>query len=139
MKTILNKIFFFITLVSTIAFTNCNNSDDNSLELNIQNKVQLLESSEWLLKGFEDRVMHTFLAGERFTYYGTNNVFTDEPIPGTQVYTVTGDLLTLDFNFGNVTTYEIRFSCDNTIVEFLKDGEVNTTLYKRNSNYKDCL
>ncbi|ARV16118.1 hypothetical protein [Polaribacter sp. SA4-12] len=139
MKTILNKIFFFITLVSTIAFTNCNNSDDNSLELNIQNKVKLLESSEWLLKGFEDRVMHTFVAGERLTYYGTDNEFTDEAIPGTQVYTVSGELLTLDFNFGNVATYEIRFSCDNTIVEFLKDEEVNTTLYKRNSNYKDCL
>lgn len=139
MKNSIKKLFICLTLISTIVFTNCENSNENStLELTIQQKVVLLESSEWLLKGFEDRVMYTFANGDRFTYYGTDNVF-GEAIPGTNDYTITGELLTIDFNFGNMSSYELRFSCDNAIVDFYVDGELNSTLYKRGSNYEQCL
>jgi hypothetical protein len=140
MKNTLNKIFVCFALISTIGFTNCNDSsDDLPLELTIQDKVALLEGSEWLVKDFEDRVMRTFISGERHTYYGSDSVFSDTAIPGTEAYTITGELLTIDFNFGNVFTYELEFSCDNNIVEFYKDGVLNTTLYKRGSNYEACL
>ncbi len=140
MKSIKNKFFFFLAVLTITGFSSCEDSDnDFATELIIQNKVELLESSEWLVKGFEDRVMHTFVNGERLTYYGTDSIFSDEAIPGTQSYTITGELLTMDFNFGNIYTYELKFSCDNNIVEFYRDGELNTTLYKRGSNYEQCL
>ena len=140
MNNISKKIFFYLTLFMAIGFTSCEDSnDDLSTELTIQNKVEILKSGEWLLKGFEDTVMHTFKDGKRFTFYGTDSVFADEAIPGTQDYTITGNFLTMDFNFGNVYTYEVKVSCNDTIIEFYKDGELNTTLYKRDSNYKDCL
>ena len=139
MKNIFNKLIICFTLISTIGFTNCTDTnEDLNLELTIEAKIELLESNEWLLKDFEDRVMHTFSDGKRFTYYGTANIFT-EAIPGTNDYTISGDFLTIDFNFGNIKTYEVKFSCDNSIVEFFVEGELNNTLYKRGSNYLDCL
>lgn len=138
MKNSINKLFIFLTLVSSIIFSNCNNSDEESLELNMQEKIALLESGEWLLKGFEQNVMHTFNSGKRFTYYANDTVFS-EAIPGTEEYTINGELLTIDFNFGNFKTFELKFSCDNTIVEFFENDQLNTTLYKKESNYMQCL
>jgi hypothetical protein len=140
MNNISKKLFFYLTLCITIGFTSCEDSSEAlSTEVTIENKIEILKSSEWLLKGFEDRIMYTFSNGKRYTFYGTDNVFSDEAIPGTEDYTITGDMLTMDFHFGNVYTFEIKVSCDNNIVEFYKDGELNTTLYRRDSNYKDCV
>jgi hypothetical protein len=83
--------------------------------------------------------MHTFAGGERFTYYGADHVFSDEAIPGTVDYLIDGNLLSMDFHFDHVYTFEIKVSCDSNIIEFYRDGELNTTLYKRGSNYLDCL
>lgn len=140
MNSISKKLFFFLILCITIGFTSCEDSSEElSTELTIENKVEILKNGEWLLKGFENRVMHTFANEKRYTFYGADNVFSDEAILGTEDYTITGDKLTIDFHFGNVYIYEVKISCDNNIVEFYKDGELNTTLYKRDSNYKDCL
>lgn len=136
----IKKLFFVCLTLIAVSFTSCEDSnDDLSAELTIQNKVEILKSAEWLLKGFEDNTMYTFKDGERFTYYAVDNVFSDEALPGTIDYTIDGDFLKMDFHFGNVYNFEVKVSCDNNIVEFYKDGELNTTLYRRNSNYKDCL
>jgi hypothetical protein len=139
MKNRSNKFLVLFTLTSALTFTNCENSNELSTELSIQQKVALLEGTECLLKGFEDRVMHTFKDGKQFTYYGTNNVFSENPIPGAFDYTITGNLLTIDLHFGNVKTYEVAFSCNNSIVKFYENGELNSVLYKKGSNYKSCL
>ena len=140
MKNIKKIFLFSLTLITIVGLSSCENSSEELItELSIQNKVEILESHEWLLKGFEDRIMYTFSNGERFTYYGTDNVFSDEAIPGTVDYIIAGNFLTMDFHFGNIYTFEIKVSCDNNIVEFYRDGELNTTLYRRDSNYKDCL
>ena len=141
MKNSSNKFLICLTLISTIIFTNCNssNQEEEDVILSIQSKIELLESSEWLVKDFENRVMHTFKDAQRFTYYGIDTVFSEDPIPGTQAYTITGTLLKMDFNFGNIKTYNLVFSCDNTIVKFYEEGVLNTTLYKRDSNYMQCL
>ncbi|MFY9243368.1 MAG: hypothetical protein WAO74_10095 [Polaribacter sp.] len=141
MKNFSKQFIYTITLFLAIGFTSCENSNEDILEteLTIEQKVALLEGSEWLLKGFETNVMHTFADGKRFTYYGSDSVFAEDPIPDTQAYSVSGDLLIMDFNFGNIYTYELKVSCDNNIVEFYRDGELNSTLYKRDSNYQNCL
>lgn len=135
MNNFSKKLFFYVTLFIAIGFTSC---EDASADLTLSNE-EILESGEWLLKGFETNVMHTYKDGKQFTYYGENSVFSDEAIPGTQDFSIDGDMITLDYNFGNISTYEIRVSCDNNIIEFFKDGELNTTLYQRNSDYKSCL
>ncbi|WP_445747634.1 hypothetical protein [Polaribacter sp.] len=140
MKNILKKFQFCVILVTAISFTKCENSNEViSSELTIQQKVALLEGSQWLLKGFEDRVMHTFKDSKQFTYYGTNNVFDENPIPNALNYTIEGNLITIDYNFGNISSYELTFSCNNSIVDFSQNGEVVKTLYKRGSNFQQCL
>ena len=139
MKNIFNKFLLLFTLISSLIFMNCENSNELSSELTIQQKVVLLEGTEWLLKGFEDSVMYTFKDGKQFTYYGTNSVFSKDPIPGTFDYTITGNLLTIDLHFGNIKSYEIEFSCNNTIVKFYENGALNKILYNKGSNYKSCL
>ena len=107
---------FCLTLLSTIAFTNCTDAnEDLNLELTIEAKVELLESNEWLLKDYEDRIMYTFVNGKRYTQYGENSVFF-EVIPGKEEYEIIGDQLKIDFNFGHVYTFEIKVSCNNNIV-----------------------
>ena len=134
-----NISLIFLVIVCATAFISCDSSNDNpDTELTIQEKVALLEGSEWLVKGFEDRVMHTFENGKRLTYYGADGEF-GEAIPGTQDYSISENLLMIDFNFGNIKTFSVEYSCDDTIVEFFEDGELNTTLFKRNSDYEKCL
>lgn len=140
MKTLSKLTLAILTLTSLLFFTSCEDSSNEiQPELTIQNKVEILKSGEWLLKDFEDRVMHTYKDGKQFTYYGTDSVFSDEAIPGTQAYSINGDKLTFDYNFGNIKTLEIQISCDNNIIEFYDNGELNKTLYRRGSNYKSCL
>lgn len=140
MKNSINKFFICLTLISTIGFTSCSDSEDGlPLELTIEEKVTILESDEWLLKGFEESVMHTFDGAQRLTYYAVNGDFPTEAIPGRQDYTIVGDLFMLDFNFGNTSTYDLKVSCNNNIVEFFKDEELHSTYLRRNSNYQDCL
>ncbi|MEN8702608.1 MAG: hypothetical protein ABF311_10530 [Polaribacter sp.] len=136
MKNIKSAVLLFLLTITV--FVSC---EDNTTEapLTIQNKIEILETNQWLLKGFEESVMHTFSNGERFTYYAVNNEFTEDAIPGTEDYIISGDLLTMDFHFGNVKTYELVFSCNNTIVEFYSAGILQSTLYQRNSNYQSCL
>lgn len=135
----LKPILKLITLFYVVIFFACETQNEEFIkELKIEEKVSLLEGSEWLLKGFEDRVMHTFSNGKHFTFYGTDDVFSDEALPAPANYAISGDLLTIDFHFGHIYNYDLKFSCENTTVEFYKDGELNKTLYKRNSNYKQC-
>lgn len=140
MKNKTNKVLGLLLFISAFVFVGCeDDATDFDRPLTITEKVAILESQEWLLKGFEESVMHTFSNGERFTYYAVNNEFAEDAIPGTEDYTISGDLLTMDFHFGNVKTYELVFSCNNTIVEFYNAGILQNTLYQRNSNYQSCL
>jgi hypothetical protein len=140
MKKSLNNGFIYLILISTTLFFSCSNSSDEFTgELTMEEKIELLERSEWLLKGFEDRVMFTFAEGKRHRYYGQDGVF-GEAIPGTIDYNIQGDLIFMDFHFDHTATYELKFSCDGNIVEFFgEDGELNSTLFKKDSNYRDCL
>ncbi len=133
----------FYTLIMIVCITvlmSCRDSKEIvPEELTIEQKIVLLEKGEWLLKGFEDRVMHTFKQGKEHIHYSIVDGEFLEAIPGTHDYIIEGNLLTMDFHFGHVYSYELKFSCDNNIVQFFRNGELNKTFYKRGSNYKQCL
>ena len=117
MKSLIKVVF----TISILFFSSCEDSSNEiQKELTILEKVELLES-------------------ERFTYYGADHVFSDEAIPGTEDYLIDGNLLSMDFHFEHVYIFEIKVSCDSNIIEFYRGGELNTMLYKRGSNYLDCL
>jgi hypothetical protein len=141
-KSKINSLRYLIILIVALGFSSC--EDDNKTlpkELTIQEKVALLESSEWLSKngGNEPNVMYTFSKGKRFNSYKSNGVWHEGSTASSADYVAEENLLTMDFYFGHVYTYELKVLCNNTIIEFYKDGELNDTLYKRNSEYKTCL
>lgn len=139
MKKINVAFIFCLSVISMAVFTSCDNNKENvDTELTIQNKIELLEGSQWLLEGFEDNVMYTFVDGKRYKHYGTDGVF-GEAIPGTNNYNSLDDLLFIDFNFANTAAYDLKFSCDESIVKFFLDSELNSTLFKLGSNYEECL
>lgn len=139
MKILSKNILTIFMVLSIVFFCSCETKEEIISDIN-QTKKELLENGEWLLKDFEDRVMYTFTNGERATYYGESNIFPEEPILSKHIYTVQEDKITIDLNFGNIKIFHIKFSCNNNIVELYDDkGELNSTLYKRNSNYKTCL
>ncbi len=139
MKNLKKQILKSLAIFTLVFVVSCNESEDNlPQELSIQDKMAILENGEWLLKGFEDTVMYTFKNGERSTFYGTEGKFT-EPIPGKNDYSIVDSKLMIDFNFGNTGTFELRVSCNNNIVEMYNGDVVNSTLYRKDSNYKDCL
>ena len=132
-------ILIFLTVLSINAFISCDDTKENvDLELTIQEKIESLEKSQWLLEGFESNVMYTFVQGKRYTHYGTDGVF-GEPIPGTIDYNSMDEFLFMDFNFDNSATYDLKFSCDDTIVAFLQNGERHSRLFRLGSTYEQCL
>ena len=140
MKPLITKICICLLFVSSLLITGCENNDVIQ-ELTIQEKIEMLENNEWLIYNGDDaNVMYKFADGKRFNSYKSEGVWHEGSTVSSADYMAEGDLLTMDFYFGNVYTYNIEFSCNNNIVKFYIDGELaNNTLYKRNSNYKDCL
>ena len=140
MKTNSNTFFVILTVIGL--FVSCSDSADNvSEELSIQEKIEFLESSEWLRKNGdnEPNVMYTFSEGKRFNSYKSEGVWHDGSKVSSADYIAEGNLLTMDFYFGHVYTYNIEFSCDNNIINFFIDGELTDILFKRNSSYKNCI
>ncbi|WP_299676795.1 hypothetical protein [uncultured Tenacibaculum sp.] len=138
MKKLIQQTLSALALVFFLF--SCSEAEDQTPEtLTIENKIEILEDGNWLLKGFEDRVMYAFKEGKRETFYGENGEFS-QPIPATNDYFPTGTKLTIDLNFGNIKTYDVQLSCNNNIVELYdENGTLNSTLYKQNSDYENCL
>ena len=138
-----SKLNIFIVVLMVIGlFMSCSDSSENlAKELSIQEKIEFLESSEWLRKNGdnEPNVMYTFSKGKRFNSYKSEGVWHEGSTTSSADYMAEEDLLTMDFYFGHVYTYNVEFSCDNNIIKFFIDDELADTLFKRNSNYKDCL
>lgn len=139
MKKVINNILNSTLILFLII--SCSDSENINQELTIQEKIEFLENSEWLSKNGdnEPNVMYTFSEGERFSSYKSEGVWHEGSSTPSADYITEGDLLTMDFYFGHVYTYDIEFSCDNNIIKFFIDGELTDTLFKRNSSYKDCI
>ncbi|TCP23974.1 hypothetical protein EV195_107140 [Tenacibaculum skagerrakense] len=139
MKNLKNQILRGLAILTLTFVVSCAKSEDElPQELTIEDKVAILENGEWLLKDFEDAVMYTFKNGERSTYYGTEGKFT-EPIPGKHSYKIIDSKLMIDFNHGNTKSYELKVTCNKNIIEMYEDDNLISTLYRKDSNYKDCL
>lgn len=139
MKNLKNQILRGLVILTLTFVVSCAKSEDElPQELTIEDKVAILENGEWLLKDFEDAVMYTFKNSERSTFYGEEGNFT-EPIPGKHSYKIIDSKLIIDFNHGNTKSYELKVTCNNNIIEMYEDDNLNSTLYRKDSNYKDCL
>ena len=73
-----------------------------------------------------------------FTFYGIDGEFT-EAIPSKKAYAIIDSKFVIDYNFGIIKKYVLVVRCNNNIVEMYDDTQGQIILYRKDSNYKDCL
>lgn len=84
--------------------------------------------------------LYEFSDGLRYTIYSTSdNDFggIEEAIPNPKEYTIEGDSITIDLDFGNVTTSSIEFKCDCNVLDLVTD-QGTSRLYKEGYDPDQC-
>ena len=102
----------------------------------------------WHLVGYENSIMYEFIhtdqqvnIGLKYTIYSLDSSFNnlEDNLGGTpNPYNITGNIITIDYHFGNVVSYEMKYYCDGQIVNFynVNDNEnIHSTLFRENFNY----
>ena len=105
----------------------------------------------WHLVGYENNVMYQFVdtevfadAGLKYTIYSTDGIFDDlegENTGGTpNPYSIVENIITIDYHFGNIVSYEMNYQCDGQVVEFYDSdyNEVSFTLFREYYDYDQC-
>ena len=104
----------------------------------------------WHLVGYETAIMYQFVdtepfaeAGLKYTIYGDGSGEFDDldgdytggtPNP----YSIEGDVITIDYHFGNITDYQMNFRCEGQVVDLYNfDGGI-FTLYREFYDYSQC-
>ena len=95
----------------------------------------------WHLVGYEDAVMYQFVdnepfanAGYKYTIYSIDGVFDEldgDMTGGTpHPYSIVDDIITIDYHFGNVVSYQMNFLCNGQVVELISDEYEIMILYR---------
>ncbi|MFK8059520.1 MAG: hypothetical protein AB8B78_05450 [Polaribacter sp.] len=132
----MKKVFL---LLMTISLFNCS-SNDEVLEVIPEASVV----GRWNLDGFQKNVMYEFTDNKRFTLYSSNGVFetTDELIANGRTgndWWFDGNKITVDLNFGNLSTLTPTFKCDNNVIVWTNDlNEVHSTYYREGYDLSNC-
>ncbi len=107
----------------------------------------------WHVVGWEHAIMYQFLdtevfadAGLRYTIYvnedgefddldGDNTGGTPDP------YSVEGDIVTIDYHFGNIVSYQMIYKCDGQVLDlyYIDYDIVAFTLFREFYDYNECL
>ena len=134
----------FILLLLTATLFNCS-SDDATIDP----PTELAEATilgRWVLQGFEDNIRYEFTETKRFTIYGVDGVFPtleefneqNPELTGHDWY-YEGEKITVDLNFGNLSTLTPEFICDNYAVRLVNDeGEVNSVYFREDYDITAC-
>ena len=131
----MKKVFL---LLLTVSLFNC--SSNEVLE-------EIPEASvvgRWNLDGFQGNVMYEFTAEKRYTLYSSNGIFEtvkeviDSGRSGNDWW-FDGNKITVDLNFGNLSTLTPTFKCNNYVLVWLNDlDEVHSTYYREGYDLKNC-
>lgn len=120
-----------IMLMTLLALMSCGDDADNT---------NCTIEGRWLLEGFEQNTLYEFTESLRYTIYSSEEgVFgtIEDAIPGPHDYSIVGDSITIDLNFGNFLIAEPQFKCDCNVVDFVRDSGVST-LFKENHDLSSC-
>lgn len=127
-----------LLLFTVLSFFNCTTNE--SLEELPEDTI----IGRWIPDGFQGRVLYEFTKTKRFTFYSTNGSFQsveellNEGRSGNDWW-LDGDKITVDLNFGNLSSRNFEFKCNSNVVEWLNDdGEMLELYYRENYNLSDC-
>ena len=113
--------------------------------------AQDIIEGRWHLVGYENNVMYQFVdtelfadAGLKYTLYSMDGDFDDlegDNTGGTpHPYSVMGNVITIDYHFGNIVSYQMNYQCDGQVVEFYNSdyNMVSFILFREYYDYNDC-
>ena len=132
----------FILLILTVF--NCSSDDNDFVATTDIPEATIL--GRWVLVGFEDTIRYEFTETKRFDIYSTDGTFptleefnqTNPQLNGFDWY-YEGDRVTVDLNFGNLSTLTPQFTCNNYVLKWLDDDGVAVTIYHREDyDLNDC-
>jgi hypothetical protein len=133
-----------LLILLAIALFNCSTNDDDSStpEETIEATIQ----GRWVLMGFEDTIRYEFTQDTRFTIYGTDGTFPtleefnqENPDLDGHDWYYEGDKVTVDLNFGNLSTLTPQFVCGNHVLKWLNDeGETHSTYFREGYDVSSC-
>lgn len=135
------KKLLFILLAITML--NCSTNDDDSTPSDIPEATIL---GRWVLMGFEDTIRYEFTENKRITIYSVNGTFPtleefnlqNPDLTGNDWY-YEGDKITVDLNFGNLSTLTPQFVCDNSVLKwFSDDGETHSIFFREDYDVSSC-
>ena len=102
----------------------------------------------WHLVGYEESVMYQFVdtelfadAGFKYTIYSIDGNFDDlegDNTGGTpNPYHIADDIITIDYHFGNIVSYQINYRCDGEVVEFIytPNGITHSILFREGYSF----
>lgn len=128
-------------LLLAIATFNCSSDDAQNTSDDIPEATLI---GRWSLVGFEDNIIHEFTENKRFTIYGVDGVFDtkeaqiENGLTGLDWW-YDGEMVTVDLNFGNMSTLMPQFVCDNYVVNWLNlEGELHSTIFREGFDYESC-
>lgn len=134
----------FLLIVLTVTLFNCSSDDYNNDETQTIPEATIL--GRWVLMGFEDTIRYEFTETKRFSIYSVDGTFPtleefnqqNPQLTGHDWY-YEGDKITVDLNFGNLSTLTPEFTCDNYVVRWLNDdGETHSIYYRENFDISGC-
>ncbi len=98
----------------------------------------------WNVVGFLGSVLYEFTENKRYTFYSSDGNFQtiqqllDEDRSGNDWW-VEEDKITIDLNFGNLSTLTPIFKCNNNVIVWMNDlDEVHSTYYREGYDFSDC-
>lgn len=131
-----------LILLAITAF-NCSTNDDDSMPFEIQEATIL---GRWVPIGFEDAIRYEFTENKRFTIYSSDGKFPtlevfnqqNPELLGLDWY-YEGNQVTIDLNFGNLSTLTPQFICANNVLKWLNDdGETQGVYYREGYDVSSC-
>lgn len=129
-------------LLALVMF-NCSSDDGSNSNPEIAEATIL---GRWILVGFEDAIRYEFTDAKRFDIYSDNGTFPtleefnqqNPELTGLDWY-FEGDKVTVDLNFGNLSTLTPEFVCNNYVINWLnQDGETVSIYHRENYDVSNC-
>ena len=98
----------------------------------------------WNIEGFQGNVMYEFTENKRYTLYSSDGTFEslqeviDSGRPGDDWW-YDGNQITIDLNFGNLSTLTPTFKCQNNVIVWTTTTDTfHSTYYREGYDLNSC-
>lgn len=134
-----------LILVLALTIFNCS-SDDGTTPPEEQTIPEATILGRWVPMGFETTIRYEFTETKRFAIYSVDGTFPTLEEFNQENPQLTGldwyfedEKVTVDLNFGNLSTLTPQFVCDNYAIKWVNDeGETHSIYFREGYDISNC-